>query len=59
VAVARRGPFGLQDAFIISVLGYEGLRPQELLALTDDDVLLDVGKLFIARKNVDGQLSPI
>jgi Phage integrase, N-terminal SAM-like domain len=39
LAIARRGPLGLQDAFIISVLGYEGLRPQELLALMDDDVL--------------------
>jgi integrase len=58
LAVARRGPLGLQDAFIISVLGYEGLRPQELLALMDDDVLFDVAKLFIARKNVDGKLFP-
>jgi hypothetical protein len=24
----------------------------------DDDVLFDVGKLFIARKNVDGKLFP-
>jgi integrase len=58
LAVARRGPLGLQDAFIISVLGDEGLRPQELLALMDDDVLFDVRKLFIARKNVDGKLFP-
>jgi integrase len=58
LAIARRGPLGLQDAFIISVLGYEGLRPQELLALMDDDVLVDVRKLFIARKNVDGKLFP-
>jgi hypothetical protein len=40
------------------MLGYEGLRPQELLALMDDDVLIDVGKLLIARKNVDGKLFP-
>jgi integrase len=43
-------------AFIIAVLAYAGLRPQELLALEWDDVLTDVAKLFIARKNVDGQV---
>jgi integrase len=40
------------------MLGYEGLRPQELLALMDDDVLIDVGKPLIARTNVDGKLFP-
>lgn len=58
LVIARRGPLGLQDAFIISVLAYERLRPQELLALMDGDVLFDIGKLFIARKNVDGTLFP-
>lgn len=57
-AVARRGPLGASDAFIIAMLAYAGLRPQELLALEWDDVLTDVGKLFIARKNVDGQVLP-
>ena len=58
LAIARRRPLGMQDAFIISAIAYEGLRPQELLALTDDDVLYDVSKLFIAGKNVDGRLFP-
>jgi integrase len=57
-ALARRGPLGVTDAFIIAVLAYAGLRPQELLALHWEDVLTDVGKLFIARKNVDGDVLP-
>jgi integrase len=57
-AVARRGPLGAADAFIVAMLAYAGLRPQELLALEWDDVLSDVGKLLIARKNVDGQVLP-
>ena len=57
-AIARRGPLGAGDAFIIAMLAYAGLRPQELLALEWDDVLTDVAKLFIARKNVDGQVLP-
>jgi integrase len=55
-ALARRGPLGAFDAFIIAVLAYAGLRPQELLALERDDVLTDVSKLFIERKNVDGEV---
>lgn len=58
LAIGRRGPLGTQDAFIIAALAYAGLRPQELLALMDDDVLFDVAKLFVARKNVGGQLFP-
>jgi integrase len=57
-AIARRGPLGASDAFIIAMLAYAGLRPQELLALEWDDVLTDVAKLFITRKNVDGQVFP-
>jgi integrase len=57
-AIARRGPLGASDAFIIAMLAYVGLRPQEVLALEWDDVLTDVAKLFIARKNVDGQVVP-
>ena len=33
-------------------------RPQELLALQWDDVLGEHAKLFVARKNVDGELLP-
>src|SRR3954454_9993523 len=54
--MARRGALVASDAFIIAMLAYAGLRPQELLALEWEDVLSDVGKLFIARKNVDGQV---
>jgi integrase len=57
-ALARRAPLGASDAFIIAMLAYAGLQPQELLALEWDDVLTDVAKLFIARKNVDGQVLP-
>jgi integrase len=57
VSVARRSP-GASDAFIIAMLAYAGLRPQELLALEWGDVLTDVAKLFITRKNVDGQVLP-
>jgi integrase len=57
-AIARRGPLGASDAFIIAMLAYAGLRPQELLALEWDDVLTHVATLFITRKNVDGQVLP-
>jgi len=57
-AIARRGSLGVVDAFIVGVLAYAGLRPQELLALHWEDVLGDEAKLFVARKNVDGQLFP-
>jgi integrase len=57
-ALARRGPLGAVNAFIIAVLAYAGLRPQELLALEWSDVLGDEAKLFVARKNVDGDLLP-
>jgi integrase len=57
-ATSRRGALGTQDAFIIAVLAYAGLRPQELLALQWDDVLGENAKLFVARKNVDGELLP-
>lgn len=57
-ALGRRGPLGTFDAFIIAVLAYAGLRPQELLALMWEDVLDDLDKLFVARKNVDGELFP-
>ena len=57
-AIARPGPLGAVDAFIVGVLAYAGLRPQELLALHWEDVLGEEAKLFVARKNVDGQLFP-
>ncbi|MDP9345590.1 MAG: hypothetical protein M3P44_07675, partial [Actinomycetota bacterium] len=57
-ALVRREAHGAQDAFIIAVLAYAGLRPQELLALHWEDVLHDDAKLFVARKNVDGDLFP-
>jgi integrase len=57
-STSRRGALGTQDAFIIAVLAYAGLRPQELLALQWHDVLGEDAKLFVARKNVDGELLP-
>ncbi len=57
-AIARRGPLGVIDAVILATLAYAGLRPQELLALDWDDVLTDLAKLFVARKNVDGEVFP-
>jgi integrase len=57
-ATSRRAALGTQDAFIIAVLAYAGLRPQELLALQWHDVLGEDAKLFVARKNVDGELLP-
>jgi integrase len=57
-AKQRSGALGARDSFIIAVLAYAGLRPQELLALQWDDVLGVDAKLFVARKNVDGQLLP-
>jgi integrase len=44
---------GARDALIVSLIAYQGLRPEEALALTVDDV---GEKLRIRRKNVDGAL---
>jgi integrase len=57
-AIARRGPLGVSDAFIIAMLAYAGLRPQELLALEWDDVLTDVAKLFISARTSTARSCP-
>lgn len=44
---------GVRDALIVSLIAYQGLRPEEVLALTVEDV---GEKLRIRRKNVDGEL---
>jgi integrase len=50
---ARSTRTGVRDAAIISLLAYEGLRPEEVLALEVDDI---GQKLRVRRKNVDGSL---
>ena len=44
---------GLRDALIVTLIAYEGLRPEELLALKVEDV---GEKLLIRRRNVNGEL---
>lgn len=44
---------GARDALLVTLIAYQGLRPEEVLALTVDDV---GEKLRIRRKNVDGEL---
>lgn len=51
-----RGRVGARDAAMVAVLAYAGLRPQELLALDWADVAET--KLFVHRKNVDGEIKP-
>jgi integrase len=44
---------GARDALIVALIAYQGLRPEEILALKVDDV----GEMLrIRRKNVDGKL---
>jgi integrase len=50
---ARHKQHGVRDALIVELIAYEGLRPEEVLALKVDDV----GEVLrIRRKNVDGEL---
>lgn len=51
-----RARLGVRDATLISVLAYAGLRPQEVLALYGED--LDERKVYVHRKNVDGEIRP-
>jgi integrase len=53
VLMLVRGNNGLRDALIVTLIAYEGLRPEEILALKVEDV---GGKLRVRRKNVDGEL---
>jgi integrase len=53
IMLARSPTNGLRDALIVTLIAYEGLRPEELLALTVDDL---GEKLRIRGKNVDGEL---
>src|SRR4051812_35058696 len=57
-AIAPRGPLGVSDAVIIAMLAYARLRPQELPAPEGGGGVTDVAKLFIPRKNADGQVWP-
>ncbi len=45
-----------RDAVMVSVLGYAGLRPEELLALEWADVAET--KIFVHQKNVAGEIKP-
>jgi integrase len=51
--LARSETNGMRDALIVTLIAYEGLRPEELLALKVEDL---GEKLRIRRKNVDGEL---
>jgi integrase len=51
--LARSTTNGVRDALIVTLIAYEGLRPEEVLALKVEDV---GEKLRIRRKNVDGEL---
>jgi len=51
--LARSTTNGVRDALIVTLLAYEGLRPEEVLALKVEDL---GEKLRIRRKNVDGEL---
>jgi integrase len=51
--LARSPTNGLRDALIVTLIAYEGLRPEEVLALKVEDL---GEKLRIRRKNVDGEL---
>lgn len=51
--LARSTTNGLRDALIVTLIAYEGLRPEEVLALKVEDL---GEKLRIRRKNVDGGL---
>jgi len=49
----RHEQHGIRDALIVALIAYQGLRPEEILALKVDDV----GEMLrIRRKNVDGEL---
>jgi integrase len=50
---ARHKQHGVRDALIVALIAYQGLRPEEVLALKVEDV----GEMLrIRRKNVDGEL---
>jgi integrase len=51
--LARNMTNGVRDALIVTLIAYEGLRPEEVLALKVEDV---GEKLRVRRKNVDGEL---
>jgi integrase len=51
-----RASFDARNATIITLLGYQGLRPEELLALRAED--LAEGGIEVRRKVVDGQVRP-
>jgi integrase len=51
--LARSTTNGVRDALMVTLIAYEGLRPEEVLALKVEDV---GEKLRIRRKNVDGEL---
>jgi integrase len=51
-----RAGFDARNATIITLLGYQGLRPEELLALRAED--LAEGGVEVRRKVVDGEVRP-
>jgi integrase len=51
--LARSTTNSVRDALIVTLIAYEGLRPEEVLALKVEDL---GEKLRIRRKNVDGEL---
>lgn len=51
-----RASFDARNATIITLLGYQGLRPEEMLALRAED--LADGGIEVRRKVVDGQVRP-
>jgi integrase len=51
--LSRSTTNGPRDALIVTLIAYEGLRPEEVLALKVEDL---GEKLRIRRKNVDGEL---
>lgn len=52
--LARQSPFALRDATLVSVMAYAGLRPEEALALTWENVGADT--IRVERANRGGKL---